>query len=266
MNGLTSRRIPGTPHGAVAPIEMASKSLRNVMLPPAVNGDPEKVCRDVLAPLFAIPKSAVLICSEPDALRFAQLTLGLGTFVRDDTDLILLIVFGQDAAESSATEMLRRTWTAALASEAAARRLSLYKLFAERKRLRILFRSITQRGESDPLRARLAETPAFVLVSDSEETQIELMWRTLLTFDERADVSMDIRWSFGDPQRRVRQLSAAVDRIVLEQSADPNAEATLNELIAALPLPPLPWEESFDLQTDPGVRLFSRQRAAVIRF
>ena len=253
-------RIPAR---TVAVFEMVPNLLRNVMLPPAANTDPEKLWREVLAPLVAIPQSAVLICSEPSPVRFAQLTFGLGAFVRDDTDLTLLIVVGEDAAQTSSSEILRQTWRLALESEPVARRLSLYRLFAERKRLRILFRSTAHRGESDPLRVHLAEAPAIALVSDAEGTQVELMWKTLLTFDTRSDVSAEFRWSFGDPVRRVNQLGSAVARIAVEPSADPLAEATLGELIAALPLPPLPWEESFDLQTDTGVRLFPHQRDAV---
>lgn len=242
---------------------MAPNYLRNVMLPPAANNDPEKLCREVLAPLFAISQNAVLICSEPTPLRFAQLTVGLGSFVRDDTALTLLVVLREDATAPSVSENLRQTWRATLEIEPAMRRLSFYKLFAERKRLRILVRSSAQRAESDPLRVHLAEAPAIVLASDLEQTRVELMWKTLLTFDARSDVSAEIRWSFGDPRRRVDQLNAAVERIALEHSADQNAEATLSELIASLPLPPLPWEESFDLQTDTGVRLFPHQRSAV---
>src|SRR5438067_1460881 len=110
---------------------MVPNSLRNVMLPPAVNSNPEKLYREVLAPLFAIPQSAVLICSELNPVRFAQLTFGLGAFVRDDTDLTLLIVAGE-AAQPSTSEILRQTWRAALESEPVARRLSLYRLYWER--------------------------------------------------------------------------------------------------------------------------------------
>lgn len=224
---------------------MALKSLRSLKLPLTAAGKPEVVYQEILAPLYAIPQSAVLICSEPNPVRVAQLTFGLETFVRDDTDLTLLIVVSEDAAQSSTSEILRQTWRSALESEPVARRLSLYRLFAERKRLRILFRSTAQRGESDPLRVHLAEAPAIVLVSDAEGTQVEVMWKTQLTFDKQSDVSALIRWSFGDPQRRVGKLGVAVSRIAAMRSFNPQVEATLSELVGSLPSPGSSWEESF---------------------
>ena len=252
-----------TPARTASVFEMAPMSLRNLMLPPAANGHPENLNRELLASLFAIPQSVVLICSEPNPVRLAQLTLGLGAFVRDDTDLTLLVVVDDDASNSSASEKLRQTWRAALDSEPVARRLTLYRLFAEKKRLRILFRSSAERGESNVLRLHLAESPAIALLYDTAGTQVELMWKMLLTFDTREDVAVELRWSFGDPLQRVEQLRSALTKIADEPSADPQAEMTLSELIAALPLPPLPWDETFDLQTDTGVRLFPHQRTAV---
>lgn len=84
-----------------------------------------------------------------------------------------------------------------------------------------------------------------MLISDPAGTQVELIWKTLLTLDTRSDVSAELRWSFGDPQRRVNKLSAAVTRIAATRSFNPQVEATLNELVGSLPYPGSGWEESF---------------------
>ena len=215
------------------------------MLPPAGNGHPENLNRELLASLFAVPQSVVLICSEPNPVRLAQLTLGLGAFVHDDTDLTLLVAVDDDAAHSSASEKLRQTWRAALDSEPVARRLSLYRLFAEKKRLRILFRSVAQRGESNALRLHLAESPAIALLSDTAGTQVELMWKMLLTFDTREDVAAELRWSFGDPLHRVRRFSESIERVAARPPFYLGLESTLADLVFGLLMPDLPWDETF---------------------
>ena len=121
----------------------------------------------------------------------------------------------------------------------------------------------TQRAENNPLRVHLAEAPAIVLVSDSEETRVELMWKTLLTFDERSDVSSEIRCSFGDPLHRVRRFSESIDRVAARPPFYLGLEATLADLVFDLPMPDLPWDENFadsDMQSAGEVHVAAKLR------
>jgi superfamily II DNA or RNA helicase len=244
---------------------MALNSLRSLKLPLTAAGKPEVVCQEILAPLFEAAVETILVCTDPKPEHLARMTWGLAPFVREDSKLTLIVMVTDPVPAEMNPDSLRINWRESLKSQRTAQRLSLYKYFSQENRFTLHVRPIADCDIGDSLRARLDEGTGIVLVADSDSTRADLLWREVLHTEGAAEVRADFRWSYGDPLRAVQNLHKTITAISRKSITEPftQIEGTLNELIALLPEPKLPWEESFTDTASPGITLYDHQQRAI---
>lgn len=234
----------------------------DLRLPSSFEGDPQTISQELLAPIFAAADSVVLLSSTFSPELLAQLTCGMGPFLRQ-TQLNLIVLIENTTAFDA--EKAHRDWGAALQSEQIAQRLSLFKYFESAQSLKIKCLEKESHETGAVLRSGLGENPALLLLKDAAGTGLMLLWQRPLDFKGREEVAAEMCWSFGDPSRRVEMMLKDADALLGKASPQPcrEAEESITTLIRELPLPHMPWTETFTRSGPETIELFPHQQKAI---
>ena len=237
-------------------------SFLNLRLPSSFEGDPQTISQELLAPIFAASESALLLCSNFSPELLAQLTCGMGPFLRQ-TQLNLIVLV--ENATSFNAEKAHRDWATALQSEEITDRLSLFKCFESAEKLKVKCLEKESHETGALLRAGLDEEPGLLLLKDAAGTGLMILWQRPLDLKSREEVAARICWSFGDPSRRVEMMLKDADVFLGKASPQPcmELEENITSLIRDLPLPQLPWTETFARSGPEKIELFPHQENAI---
>jgi superfamily II DNA or RNA helicase len=244
---------------------MKRLSLRNLKLPLKAAGESKMICHEILAPVFEAATEAILICGDLKPEILARMTWGGSALVREGLELTLVVMIAESPLVELKPDAIRSIWKESLQSKNTTQRLSFYKYFAQENRLNLKIRRYPDGEFHDVIKTRLQEGFGIILLTDSEGTSVDLLWRNASNKNGSSEAELEFRWSYGDPLRAVQNFHTELMAIAskdVENSIAP-VEEVLLELFDLQPMPRLPWEEVFDEFAAAGRRLYNHQQDAI---
>lgn len=220
--------------------------MRGITLPLSFEGPARSVCERLLYPLGSKAKVVHLLCRSPDIQDLWALTCGLGPFVEHDTQVCLVTVGASEFPEIPSS------------IEAFLSRLSIFSSLHARGLLQV----IASKEEPYDMGKFLGGASSATLFTDEHDT-VAALWTQPLSNSKGSQVSVNFKWSFGDPHKKVIKTKKAIDGIK-EEGQSPWRAAFLG-LLDGIPAAQRGFNESFEITSQPlsGVQLFAHQERAI---
>lgn len=242
---------------------MDKPSLRTLRIPPKLFGEPKRASEDVLRPVFEVASTLVFVLPRLDLELLAQLTCGVGPFMRAGTKVSIVFLRRADNPIPLLEEASAATQTEALAAVDIQHRLSFFRYFADSNALHIAIRSIPRTDER--FMAFMEDNVGTTLLDDAQGTVVSIQWHEPIQLREHREIAATLRWSFGDPLKRVAIFNETINTSLAVPSPPEvaAAEQILQSFVESLPEPEKPWQEIFETGRAPSLTLFKHQEAAV---
>jgi len=236
------------------------RSFYELCLKPTVTGVPNDLVASTIRPALQVANRAWILAPAASLSEILRLTWGFSGFMRPGAHLSVILIATGDRSTTDWLSDLNRAWQEVLNDGELSQRLSLLREFKDRSALTVATAHVIPSSKCSPLLNSACECGGLLLLLDSNGTGI-----TIQHVDAQLAAAgvkeIELRWSFGDPQRKVARL---ISEVFVLDSATKTSELGAFFTVQLDQTPPLPndWIETFKIE-QPTLRLFEHQKNAI---
>lgn len=224
-------------------------------------GMPNDLVANAIHPALHVAKRAWILAPASGLRDVLKLTWGFGGFMRADVRLGVILIATDSRSPAEWMAELAKAWAEVSADNEARERLALLRGFQMRSTLAVATARVVPSSKNSPLLNAACERGGLLLLVDVNGTGVTVqhVGGQLATAGES---EIELRWSFGDPQRNVSRLLAEV-RLLEAATAAPELGADFVSRLDQIPPLPAQWVERFKIEEEATLRLFDHQKNAI---
>ncbi len=244
-----------------AQLSTNNHSFYELRLKPTLAGTPNDLVASAIRPALLIAKRAWILAPASALCDLLKLTWGFTGFMRSDAHLSIILIATDDRPASDWVTDLNKAWQDVSSDVDSGERLSLLRGFNSRNTLAVTTARVVASSRSSPLLNAACERGGLLLLVDQNGTGITVQ-HVSAQLPTPGESEIELRWSFGDPQRTVTRLLSEV-RALESASATPELATTFLSRLDGTPPLPADWVERFKIEDQTTLRLFDHQKAAI---
>jgi superfamily II DNA or RNA helicase len=244
-----------------AQLSTTQHTFYELRLKPTTAGTPNDLVANAIRPALLVARRAWILAPAAALYDLLKLTWGFAGFMRSDVSLNVILIATDDRPAADWVAELSKTWQEVSGDAELCERLSLLRGFRAINALKVATARVVPSSKSSPLLNAACERGGLLLLTDSNGTGITIQ-HVNSQLPTAGESEIELRWSFGDPQRNVARLLAEV-RTLESATAAPELATQFVSQIDRATLLPANWVERFKTEDQTTLRLFEHQKTAI---
>lgn len=225
---------------------------RGLRIPCRFSGLPKQACEQVLHPVYKLADAITLILLPDSLATIASMTCGMAPLVGAEKKVHLILISPEPLSEEN------------VIPPRVAQRLAILSDLLSRQMLRT---TVITKPFLEKLFDPETQGQGYVLATDHQKDSVCATWVLPLTCNNPTDVIFMMRWSFGDPLRKVQNILSAVNHLEQMQQCAESSDwlATFHAILRSIEPATSPYTEDFsgEEENSVGITLYDHQKLAI---